>query len=65
MKDRQIDVVDFSLSYDTLSISRGYDDSTAMLISVIKPNLDDPEFLFEPHTISTQSTSPVKYTWKV
>jgi len=65
MKDRQIDVINFSLSYNTLSVSRGDGKFTNILISVIKPNLDDPEFLFEPNTISTQSIPPIKYTWKV
>lgn len=64
MKDRQIDVIDFSLSYDTLSISRA-SGSSSMLVSVIKSRTDDPGFLFKPTTISTQSTAPIKYTWKI
>jgi hypothetical protein len=65
MKRRQIDVIDFSLSYDTLSVSRGYDDSAAMLVSVIKPRIENPEFLFKPTSASTESTAPIKYTWKI
>lgn len=65
MKDQQIDAIDFSFSYNTLSITRNRDDFTNVLISIIKPNLDNPEFLFEPNTISTQSVAPIKYTWKI